>query len=134
VYAGRHDRTAEVVRTVLKYHYATGEGGLPGNDDSGGLSSWYVWNGLGLFPVAGQDLYLIGSPIFESATLSLPGGPFQIQVQGGSDENIYVQSASLNGEPLDRAWLRVGEVAAGGALLLRMGPQPSAWGRKNLPG
>ncbi|MEM7698244.1 MAG: glycoside hydrolase domain-containing protein, partial [Verrucomicrobiota bacterium] len=53
IYAGRHDRTAEIVRSVLQYQFTTGVGGLPGNDDSGGLSSWYVWSAIGIFPVTG---------------------------------------------------------------------------------
>ena len=61
-YAGRPDRTAEVVHAVLGQAFGTGRGGLPGNDDSGGLSSWYVWASLGLFPVAGQSLFLVNAP------------------------------------------------------------------------
>ena len=123
-HAARHDRTVELVRAVMKYQYATGNGGLPGNDDSGGLSSWYVWNAVGIFPVSGQDLYMIGSPIFESATLQVRGGEFTIEAPGASDDNIYVQSAELNGKPLTRAWFRVGEVSAGGRLILKMGTDP----------
>ena len=63
-YAGRPDRTAEVVHAALTWQFGTGPGGLPGNDDSGGLSSWYVWASLGLFPVAGQSLFLVNSPAF----------------------------------------------------------------------
>ena len=122
--AGRHDRTAEVVRAVMSHQYATGHGGLPGNDDSGGLSSWYVWNAIGLFPVSGQDLYVIGSPLFKSSTLRVRGGEFTVEAPETSDENICVQSAELNGKPLSHAWIRVGDVAAGGRLVLKMGPRP----------
>ena len=66
-YAGRPDRTAEVVHSALTWQFGTGPGGLPGNDDSGGLSSWYVWASLGLFPVAGQNLFLVNAPAFERA-------------------------------------------------------------------
>ena len=64
-YAGRPDRTTEVVHAVLDGAFGTGRGGLPGNDDSGGLSSWYVWASLGLFPVAGQSLFLVNAPSFD---------------------------------------------------------------------
>jgi putative alpha-1,2-mannosidase len=133
IYAGRHDRTAEVIRAVMRYQFAAGEGGLPGNEDSGGLSSWYVWNAIGLFPVAGQDLYLIGSPVFESAAIQLADGTFTVEAARGSDDDLYVREATLNGEPLDRAWLRVGEVRAGGRLVLRMGDTPGAWARDHRP-
>lgn len=133
IYAGRPDRTAEVVRAVMKYQYATGRGGLPGNDDSGGTSSWYVWSALGLFPVAGQDVFLIGSPLFDAATIALGGATLTIEAKDNSDENIYVQQATWNGQSLGRAFLRYREIKAGGRLVLQMGPAPSDWGRRNRP-
>ena len=133
IYAGRPDRTAEVVRAALKYQYTTGRGGLPGNDDSGGLSSWYVWSAMGLFPVAGQDVYLIGSPIFDSSEIAVGNHVFTVKAVDGSDANIYVQRATLNGREIDRAYLRHGEIKDGGELVLTMGPQPSAWGRRERP-
>src|SRR5918994_1741355 len=72
-YIGRPDRTAEVVHAALHNMFGLGRGGLPGNDDSGGLSSWYVWASLGLFPVAGQSLYLVNAPSFARARLDLGG-------------------------------------------------------------
>ena len=133
IYAGRPDRTAEVVRAVMKYQYSTGRGGLPGNDDSGGTSSWYVWNAIGIFPVVGQDVFLIGSPIFESASISLGDRQFVIESRNNSDHNIYVQSATLNGKALHRAYLRYDEMKTGGKLVLEMGPSPLAWGQKERP-
>jgi len=133
IYAGRHDRTAEIVRAVMRYQFTTGPGGLPGNEDSGGLSAWYVWNAIGLFPVSGQDLYLIGSPIFDAATLQLADGEFRIDATNNSPDNIYVQAATIDGRPVDRAWLRVGEVRGGGSLELEMGPAPSKWACDNRP-
>jgi putative alpha-1,2-mannosidase len=133
VYAGRPDRTAEVVRAAMRTQFHTGRGGLPGNDDSGGLASWFVWNAVGLFPVAGQGLYLIGSPLFRSITLALPGGTFRIVADGNSERAIYVQVAELNGIPLGRAYLWHTELAAGGTLLLRMGESPSSWGQSPRP-
>ena len=133
IYAGKPDRTAEIVRAVMKYQYSIGRGGLPGNDDSGGTSSWYVWNAIGIFPVAGQDIFLIGSPIFESASISLGDRPFVIESRNNSDDNIYVQSATLNGKALHRAYLRYDEMKTGGKLVLEMGPRPLAWGQKERP-
>jgi putative alpha-1,2-mannosidase len=133
IYAGRPDRTAEIVRTAMRTQFHTGRGGLPGNDDSGGTSSWFVWSAMGLFPVAGQDLFLIGSPLFDSVTLSVGPATFQIEAPGNGEAAIYVQSARLNGQALDRAWLRYSEIAAGGSLVLEMGATPSAWGRTHRP-
>jgi len=102
--------------------------GRPGNDDSGGTASWYVWSAIGLFPVAGQDIFLIGSPIFDSVTPALSGASFTVEASGNSDGAIYVQRATLNGAPLERAYLRYAELADGGRLVLEMGTAPSEWG------
>jgi predicted alpha-1,2-mannosidase len=133
LYAGRPDRVAEVVRAGMRYLYTTGRGGLPGNNDSGGLTSCYLWNAIGLFPVTGQPVFLIGSPLFPRAVLELPGGPFTVEAPDTSTENIYVQRARLNGLPNERAYLTVDEVLRGGTLELDMGAQPSDWGRQERP-
>jgi putative alpha-1,2-mannosidase len=133
VYAGRPDRTAEVVRAGMRYMYAPGRGGLPGNNDSGALTSCYLWNAIGLFPVTGQPAFLIGSPLFDALSLALGDRDFVIETVGNSQENIYVQGATLNGEAIDRAYLTVDEVTNGGTLRLTMGPRPSLWGRAHRP-
>jgi predicted alpha-1,2-mannosidase len=133
-HAGRPDRTQERVRRILDTEYKTGRGGLPGNDDSGAMSSWYVWGATGLYPNAGQPFYYIASPLFERSTIDLGGGrAFIVEAQNVSGANVYVQSATLDGRTLARAWLKHEEVAAGGRLVLRMGPKPSTWGREERP-
>lgn len=144
-YAGRPDRTAEVVNAALTWQFGTGAGGLPGNDDSGGLSSWYVWASLGLFPVAGQNLFLINTPAFARGALRVGDEEFVIETTGhretpiGSDgmdrdpPTQYVQSATLNGRPLNATHLSAAEVHRGGRLHLRLGPEPSSWGTGQRP-
>ncbi|MEU4427995.1 GH92 family glycosyl hydrolase [Actinoplanes sp. NPDC024001] len=132
-YAGRPDRTAEVVHAALTWQFGTGRGGLPGNDDSGGLSSWYVWASLGLFPVAGQNLFLVNAPAFERAALHVDGGEFVIETSGHRATQRYVQSATLNGKPLDATHLTAAAVHQGGRLHLRLGPEPSTWGHRSRP-
>ncbi|HEX8291561.1 MAG TPA: glycoside hydrolase domain-containing protein, partial [Pyrinomonadaceae bacterium] len=133
-HAGRPDRTQERVRRILSTEYTTGRGGLPGNDDSGAMSSWYVWGAVGLYPNAGQPFYYVATPLFERAAIDLGGGrTFVVEARGVSADNFYIQSATLDGRPLGRAWLRHEEVAAGGRLVLRVGPKPSAWGRGERP-
>ena len=106
IYTGRQDRTAERVRTILAGEYHTGRGGLPGNDDAGTMSSWYVWSAIGLYPLAGQPIYFIGSPIFASSTIHLGSGKtFTVRAINNGAVAKYVQSAELNGKPLHRAWL-----------------------------
>jgi putative alpha-1,2-mannosidase len=144
-YAGRPDRTAQVVQAALTWQFGTGPGGLPGNDDSGGLSSWYVWASLGLFPIAGQNLFLVNAPAFARAVLRAGGNEFVIETSGHRETPIgvdgldrdppaqYVQSATLNGKPLHATHLSAGTVHRGGRLHLRLGPEPSAWGREIRP-
>ncbi|HEX9108161.1 MAG TPA: GH92 family glycosyl hydrolase, partial [Longimicrobiales bacterium] len=134
IHAGRPDRTAERVRTLLATAYHPGRDGLPGNDDAGTMTSWYVWSALGLFPNAGQPLYYIGSPVFLRTTIQLGSGrSFIIEALGTSDADRYVVAAELNGKPLERAWLTHAELAAGGRLVLHMAPAPSRWGRAERP-
>ncbi|MFI5838641.1 glycoside hydrolase domain-containing protein [Catenuloplanes sp. NPDC051500] len=144
-YAGRPDRTAEVVNAALTWQFGTGRGGLPGNDDSGGLSSWYIWASLGLFPVAGQNLFLINSPAFRSAMIRTGEGEFVIETSGHRDSPIgvdgidrtppvqYVQAATLNGRPLEATHLSAADIHRGGRLQLTLGPEPSSWGRGIRP-
>jgi putative alpha-1,2-mannosidase len=142
---GARHRTAEIVHSALTWQFGTGPGGLPGNDDSGGLSSWYVWASLGLFPVAGQNLFLINAPAFERAAIKAGDAEFVVETSGhretpisvdGIDREpspLYVQSATLDGRPLLTAHLRATDVHRGGRLHLRLGPEPSAWGRQIRP-
>ena len=108
--------------------FADTPGGLVGNDDSGGMSSWYVWSSLGLFPVAGQDCFLIGSPLFAAARLRLPGGHhFSITAADNASQRPYVAAAWLNGTPLAKPWLRWADIANGSTLELTMSDSPAAW-------
>jgi putative alpha-1,2-mannosidase len=138
MYAGRPDRTAEVVSAVLHQQFGVGRGGLPGNDDSGGLSSWYVWASLGVFPVAGQNLYLVNAPAFERSRLRLGDATLHIRTSGfrepGRDVPAqYVQGVRWNGVPLTRMWLRASELLAGGDLLVELGDDPTAWRSAERP-
>jgi predicted alpha-1,2-mannosidase len=129
--AGRPDRTAERVRRILTSQYNTSRAGLPGNDDAGTMSSWYVWSSIGLYPVAGQPRYYIGSPLFTRAVMHLEGGKsFTVSAPQTSETNIYVVGARLNGRPLDRAVLTHAELIKGGVLELEMAAKPSAWATK----
>ena len=137
-YAGRPDRTAEVVHAVLAHQFGTGRGGLPGNDDSGGLSSWYVWASLGLFPVAGQNIFLIHPPAFRYASLPMARGTLTIDTSGFVEPTPggppqYVQAVTFNGAPVDQSWIAGGDVHDGGRLHIALGAEPSAWGREHRP-
>lgn len=126
--AGSPDRGAKWIRWVMEEKYDDTPDGLPGNDDAGTLSAWYVFSALGLYPIAGSDLYVIGSPVFEKAVLHLPAGDFTIEARGTSKEHPYVQSARLNGVPLSHPWVRHADISRSGRLVLHMGYGPSGWG------
>ena len=132
-YAGAPDRTAEIVSGVMKYHYSDRPGGLPGNDDSGGLSSWYVWNAIGLFPVPGQELFLIGSPLFEEVEIQIGTSRLRIAVRRSGEGAIYLASIRLNGVALDRAFLSYAEVHGGGTLAIELTDAPGSFTPSELP-
>lgn len=137
-YAGRPDRTTEIVRAAIDQQFGPGRGGLPGNDDSGGLSSWYVWASLGLFPVAGQDTFLVNAPSFAHATVDVGGTPLAIEAPGFVEPERgrpcqYVQEVRLDGEPIDRSWLLGHELRGSTRLEIVLGDQPSSWATSTRP-
>ncbi len=96
------------------------------------MSSWLIFSTLGLFPVAGQDVYLISTPSIPDASLSLGNGKKLHIVAKNLDPdglNRYVQSATLNGVDLPNAWFRHEQIQNGATLILTMGPAPSGWGK-----
>jgi putative alpha-1,2-mannosidase len=121
IFAGRHDRTCEVVAAGRKYMFAEGRGGLPGNNDSGGLSSCYIWNTLGAFPVAGQDLFLIGTPGVYGAQLALSSGnSLEITVKNAGGKNVHVRRARFCGKELSSWALPAKALMRGGVLEFEM--------------
>jgi len=131
---GRPDKSSERVRRILKKYYQPTRDGLPGNDDSGAMAAWYVFNSLGLYPVAGTDFYLLVSPSVKRTAIELENGNrFEIIASGLSEDNIYIVSAKLNGAALNRTWLTHAEIVKGGTLLLEMGAAPSGWGQDAVP-
>ena len=134
IWAGRYDKSAYRIHKIICEGYNSGRGGLPGNDDSGAMSSWFAFQAMGIFPNAGQDVYLIGSPIVGKTEIKLGNGKiFEIKVHNLSNENIYVTKAILNGNLLNRAWFRHTDIRDGGKLELFMSDVPNNWGTKNPP-
>ena len=110
----------------MEYMFTTGRGGLPGNNDSGALSSCYVWNALGIFPVAGGDMMLIGSPVLDGAKIHLfNGNTFEIKVYNNSRENIFVKKAVLNGGEIKDFRFPLSSFMSGGLLELWMDNIPA---------
>ena len=130
-YAGAPWRTQKTLRQLMDVWFDDDVHGICGDEDGGALSSWYVFNAMGFYPVTpGVPAYNIGTPVFEKSTITLVNGKeFVITAKGASMLNKYIQSASLNGTPLTKPWFNHGDIANGGSLELVMGSRPNkAWG------
>ncbi len=134
IWAGRQDRTADRIRSILAGSFHAGPRGLPGNDDSGAMSSWYAFGKMGFYPNAGQDVYLLGSPAFPEVLIHLANGnAFTIEAKNVSSENKYISKAEWNGQPYTKAWFRHEDLMRGGRLVLTMTAQPAHWDTGDPP-
>lgn len=130
-YAGQPWKTQRLVREIMTTWYGAGPAGYCGDEDGGDMSSWYVLSAIGLYPVCpGRPYYDLGSPIFPEVRVSLGDGQtFAIVARNVSARNKYIQSAEVNGNPLAGPWIPHAAIAAGGKLVLKMGPRPkTSWG------
>ncbi len=125
-YAGQPWKTQYWIRQVMDRLYNATEKGYPGDEDQGGMSSWYVLSALGIYSVCpGTDEYVLGSPIFKKATITMEDGrKFIIQANNNSKENVYIQSVSLNGAGYTKNFIRYSDIVSGGILKLEMGDKP----------
>ncbi len=126
-YAGQPWKTAEKVRYIQREFYTDRPDGVIGNEDCGQMSAWHILSALGFYQVnPANGVLVFGSPLFEKAAIRLPGDKiFEVVAEGNSPENIYIQSATLNGCPYTKGYIRYEEVMKGGNLTFRMGPQPN---------
>ncbi|MEL6485006.1 MAG: glycoside hydrolase domain-containing protein, partial [Bacteroidota bacterium] len=130
-YAKQPWKAQSKVREVLNKLYTPTPDGYCGDEDNGQTSAWYVFSALGFYPVApATNQYIIGSPLFDKATLHLQNGnTFTITSKGNGMDNPFIQSASLNNESFDATWISKETVQQGGALHFEMGPAPNKeWG------
>ena len=136
-YAGQPWKAAPLLRKVFSEMYRNGLDGLSGNEDVGQMSAWYVLSSMGLYqvePAGGR--YIIGSPLFDSVEMNVGNGrTFKVTARNNSAENIYVQSAKLNGKKYTKSYVDFKDIVCGGELELVMGSQPSAFGtaKKDRP-
>ena len=132
-YVGQPWKGARLLRQTMTELYRDDPDGLCGNEDVGQMSAWYILSSMGLYqvePAGGR--YIIGSPLFNKATMQVSGGKtFTIVATDNSKENIYVQSAKLNGKRYTKSYILYDDIRKGGVLELQMGNKPSAWGTKS---
>ena len=125
-YAGQPWKTQYWIRQVMDRLYNSSENGYPGDEDQGAMSSWYVLRALGIYSVCpGTDEYVLGSPKFRKATITMEDGKkFVIEAKGNSKDNVYIQNATLNGKRHTRNYIHYSDIVNGGVLELQMGNQP----------
>jgi len=112
VFAGQPWKAQEVVTRIASDTFKNAPDGIPGNDDLGATSGVYVWNALVFYPaVPGVAGLVLGTPMFEKATLRLAGGRTLVVSRQGS--GIYVQKVALDGAPYSSTWLPLDKLHRG---------------------
>ncbi|MHC1776831.1 MAG: GH92 family glycosyl hydrolase [Lentimicrobium sp.] len=137
-YAGAPWKTQQRVHQIMDNLYDASPGGLPGNDDCGQMSAWYIFSALGFYPVCpGSNEYVLGSPSVSEAKLNLENGKaFSIKALNLSSGNIFVKSIKLNGKPYTKLYIRHEDIMAGGEMVFEMSGKPvkRAAAEEDLPG
>ncbi len=130
-YAGQPWRAQRRIREIMDMWFDDRPLGIPGDEDGGGLCSWYVFSAMGFYPVTpGSGEYAIGSPFFSKIEIQLPDNKtFTVDAKNCTKKNKYIQSAELNGKELNRPFIQHTDIINGGKLSLIMGDKPNkAWG------
>ena len=126
--AGEPYKTADLARRIYSEFYKNADDGLCGNEDAGQMSAWYVLSSLGFYELEPASTRLwFGAPAFDEVDLKVAGGTFKIKASGLSGTNRYIQSVTLNGEPLNKGYIEYADVVKGGELVFTMGQEPSVW-------
>jgi predicted alpha-1,2-mannosidase len=126
-YLGKAYRTQETVRAIIDTKWSDGTGGIPGNDDAGTMSAWYVFSSLGLYPtVPTRGELALTSPLFPRAVVHLGSGKrLTIEAPRGSAEAVYVQRLRVGGRATTKGWLPASAIATGARLVYTLGTEPS---------
>ncbi|MDH7460967.1 GH92 family glycosyl hydrolase [Chitinophagaceae bacterium 26-R-25] len=130
-YAGQPWKTQFYVSKVLSELYTNNSAGYSGNDDCGEMSAWYVFSAMGFYPVnPASGIYDIGTPLLGKAVLKMPNGKvFTMIAKNISKENIYIQTAKLNGKDYHLTYITQQDLEDGSTLEFTMGSKPNKkWG------
>jgi len=131
LFAGRPDRAHALIHEVRNRLWSDRPDGIPGNDDLGAMSAWFVWAALGMYPnYPGRAELLLTSPLFPEAVVRRANGvTITVRTTGGTPGTPYVRALRMNGRPATRAWLPASFVAQGGDLTFTLGDTPDPrWG------
>jgi predicted alpha-1,2-mannosidase len=131
IWAGRPDLTESVVSRGMNQMYAPTPDGYPGNTDGGTMTSWWLFNALGIYPaIPGDDVVTVGAPRFARVQIKLPSGhTLRIDAPGASRATPYVNKAWLDGSTLSRAWVRFASLSNGATIRLKTARGPSDWAK-----
>jgi predicted alpha-1,2-mannosidase len=132
-YSGEPWKTQRKVREIMNIWYGDGPLGICGDEDEGAMTAWYVFSAMGFYPVCpGSPTYNIGSPLFNEIVIDVGHDKsFVIKAENASSKNKYIQSAELNGKPLNKPWFLHSDIADGGCLTLCLGDRPNKeWGSR----
>ena len=129
-FAGQPWKTQAKVREIAAAEYGYDAGGLDGDDDCGQMSAWLLFTAMGFYPVnPASGEYMIGSPMYSRVSIRLQSGKtFRVIAENVSARNLYIQSATLDGKPLNDPLITWEQIQSGATLKFRMGPKPSRWG------
>ncbi|MDQ3035501.1 MAG: GH92 family glycosyl hydrolase [Myxococcota bacterium] len=122
---GDHDGTARWASWARRTFYDDAPTGLPGNDDGGTMSAWYLFASLGLYPLAGDDDYVLGTPLWTRAVLHLEGGDLVIEAPDASAGAVYAREIAWDGTPIAPLRIEHATIAAGGTLRFEMTGAPT---------
>ncbi len=125
-WGGEAWKTQYRAREIMRKLYSADPDGYCGDEDNGQTSAWYVFSALGFYPVCpGTDQYILGSPLFDKATVSLPcGKKIEISAQDNSEDNIYIKEMSLNGKPYSKTYLTHEDLTSGAEIQYVMSSEP----------
>ncbi|MFI3314705.1 MAG: GH92 family glycosyl hydrolase [Rikenellaceae bacterium] len=124
--AGEPHKAAKLINEVTQMYYNDSRAGMPNNDDCGQMSAWHIFSSMGFYPLSqASGEYVIGAPMIDGAKIKTEtGNTFTMKANNLSSKNIYIQSATLNGEPLKRGYITHDEIMSGATLIFEMGSEP----------
>jgi predicted alpha-1,2-mannosidase len=131
-WTGQPWKTQEKVRMIMKTMYAGTPDGLCGNDDCGQMSAWYIFSAMGFYPVCpGSNWYAIGSPLVQSAIITLKDGKkLEIEVINQDDDNVFIQEVEVDGVKYSKNYIDHASLLNSGKITFVMGSHPNrSWGK-----
>lgn len=131
-FVNKPHKTQERVYQILTELYKNDPDGVSGNEDCGQMSAWYILSSMGFYSVTpGSNQYIIGTPLFDKATINLENGKqFTVVAENRSETNIYIESAKLNGKSLEETFIKHSDIIQGGTLEFTMTDKPADWGSR----